>query len=397
MIRRIAIPMKQVGKHIAFVSTGGSPWGGSEELWSQTALRLACAGVPVAASVLKFAGGVPKQVERLIQAGVQVQQRESHYGLFARASRRMFGPRFSLPALELAAFLRKLRPALVVFSDGGLLPPIGFLELCITNHWPFATIGHGNFEYSWLDDALAERYRATLTSASRCFFVSKSSVWLAEKQIGCVLQNSEVIHNPFNVKFDARTNWPSGQSIELSMACVGSLHPGWKGQDVLFEALATPSWRGRSLAERVTFAGHVSSIENIWANNHLLVHPSRSEGMPLSVIEAMLCGRPVVATNIAGHSEIIEDGISGFLADAPTKASLARTLEMVWEQRATLETMGQEAAARIRRRIPADPAGQFFEKLQTVAATAEQHAENRCEDRRTKKSTIVKATERAGG
>jgi glycosyltransferase involved in cell wall biosynthesis len=34
------------------------------------------------------------------------------------------------------------------------------------------------------------------------------------------------------------------------------------------------------------------------------------------MVEAMLCGRPVVATNVAGHSEIVEDGVTGFLADA---------------------------------------------------------------------------------
>ena len=110
--------MEQSGKHIAFISTGGSPWGGSEELWSQTALRFAGARVPVAASVVKFPAGMPKQVERLIQAGVQVQQRERQHGLLARAYRRMFRPQLSLPALELTAFLRNLRPGLVVLSDG---------------------------------------------------------------------------------------------------------------------------------------------------------------------------------------------------------------------------------------------------------------------------------------
>jgi glycosyltransferase involved in cell wall biosynthesis len=128
------------------------------------------------------------------------------------------------------------------------------------------------------------------------------------------------------------------------------------------------------LAHRIAFAGHVSSIEDIWARNHLLAHPSRSEGMPMSVIEAMLCGRPVIATDIAGHPEIIEDGISGFLSDAPTKKSLARTLERVWEQRAVLEKMGQEAALRIRQRIPSDPAGVFFEKLEKIRAMAHKDA-----------------------
>jgi glycosyltransferase involved in cell wall biosynthesis len=397
MNQSLPVAMDHSGKPIVFVSTGGSPWGGSEELWSQTALCFATARVPVAASVLKWPGGMPKQVRRLIQVGVQVQQREMQQGLLERVYRRAFRPEISLPAMELTAFLRNLSPGLVVLSAGGPLPPIEFIEVCVTNQWAFVTIGHNNFEHSWLDDSLAERYRTALRSASRCYFVSQSSVWLVEKQIGCPLLNCEVVRNPFNVRFDATINWPSRDSAELSMACVGSLDPGRKGQDLLFEALASPSWRERSwqltlygdgpsknvlnrlverlsLSHRVAFAGHVSSIENIWNSNHLLAQPSRQEAMPLSVIEAMLCGRPVIATDVAGHSEIIEDGVSGFLADAPTKTSLARALERVWEQRAVLEKMGQEAAIRIRQCIPADPAGVFFEKLERIRATSHKHS-----------------------
>lgn len=55
--------------------------------------------------------------------------------------------------------------------------------------------------------------------------------------------------------------------------------------------------------------------------------PSRFEGLPLAMVEAMLCARPVVATDVAGHAEIIEDGVTGFLADAPTAGSMAAALE----------------------------------------------------------------------
>jgi glycosyltransferase involved in cell wall biosynthesis len=43
--------------------------------------------------------------------------------------------------------------------------------------------------------------------------------------------------------------------------------------------------------------------------------------------EAMLCARPVIATDIAGHREIIEDGVTGFLANAPAAASISVALE----------------------------------------------------------------------
>ena len=49
--------------------------------------------------------------------------------------------------------------------------------------------------------------------------------------------------------------------------------------------------------------------------NHVHAMPSRIEGLPLVLIEAMLCGRPVVATDVAG-AEVIEDEVTGFLAGA---------------------------------------------------------------------------------
>ena len=121
------------------------------------------------------------------------------------------------------------------------------------------------------------------------------------------------------------------------------------------------------LQDRVVFAGHVTSIEKIWVENHVLVMPSRFEGMPLAIVEAMLCARAVVATDVAGHSEIIDDGVTGFLADAPTVSSMANALERLWAGRMSLEAMGKAAAKSIREHVPADPIRVFSEKMKSLA------------------------------
>ncbi|MBV8361748.1 MAG: glycosyltransferase [Deltaproteobacteria bacterium] len=58
------------------------------------------------------------------------------------------------------------------------------------------------------------------------------------------------------------------------------------------------------------------------------------DDLPLAMVEAILCRRPMVATDVAGHAEIIQDGVTGFLADAPTTASIATALERFWARRA---------------------------------------------------------------
>jgi glycosyltransferase involved in cell wall biosynthesis len=123
------------------------------------------------------------------------------------------------------------------------------------------------------------------------------------------------------------------------------------------------------LSPRVGFAGH-RSVREIWATNQILVMPSRFEGMPLAMVEAMLCARPVVATDVAGHADIIEDGVNGFLAGAPTASHLAVALERLWSSRTKLEAIGREGSARIREMVPQDPAKEFAKKIRTHLAAA---------------------------
>jgi glycosyltransferase involved in cell wall biosynthesis len=252
------------------------------------------------------------------------------------------------------------------------------------------TVGQSNVENWWPNDKLADRYQKVIPIARRCYFVSKANQRLLEKQIAYELPNAEIVCNPFNVDRSASLPWPPlSVDSELRLACVATLHPPSKGQDILLEALAYPVWATRNwrltlygdgpmkkglhwmvrylgLQDRVIFAGFVEGVEKIWAENHVLVMPSRCEGLPLAMVEAMMCARPVVATDVGGHAEIVEDGVNGFLADAPTAGSLARALERLWEHRHNLRMMGETAAKTIRAHVPTDPANVFSQKLQCL-------------------------------
>ena len=124
------------------------------------------------------------------------------------------------------------------------------------------------------------------------------------------------------------------------------------------------------LSDRVVFEGHLG-VDEIWSSNHALVMPSRYEGLPLAIIEAKLCGRPVIATDVAGHGEIIEDGVTGFPADAPTCAGVGHALERFWARKADAKEIGATAAKRIRQLVPPDPVRVFADKLATIVARAE--------------------------
>jgi glycosyltransferase involved in cell wall biosynthesis len=379
---------------IAFVSNmNGSPWGGSEELWAQTASLLAREGFCVRASV----HGWSRPHTRIVQLGadgVTVKMRRTKYPLWWRAWNSASACVKIPVKTEFSKLLAHRIPALVVFSSAVSTPPIEMLQECIAMGLPFVTISQANSEYFWPEDSSAKQYRKLMPAARRCYFVSRANLSLFENQIGCDLPNAEIVCNPYNVNHDIVLPWPPiGEDDQLRLACVARLNPPSKGQDILLEALAYPVWKDRNwhltlygegtmqdtieqmiqrlgLQDRVKVAGFVASIEKIWTDNHVLVMPSRYEGLPLAMVEAMLCARPAVATDVAGHSEVLQDGVTGFLADAPTVRSVNKALERLWTRRMELETMGKAAARSIRQHVPADPARVFAEKIKALAATA---------------------------
>jgi glycosyltransferase involved in cell wall biosynthesis len=373
--------------HIVFVSTN-AVWGGSEQLWARTALTLVGDGIDVTA-VVDNAMVTHRNILALQQSGVRVLAYPLPPTRWRRLRRKFFQGKTQV-ALDFDELMPAATPSLVVLSTGGCLVPTEFLEMCFVKAWPFVTVGQANYEDWWPDDATARRYREALPRALRCYFVSLGNWRLAEKQLGYKIENGEVVRNPFNVSYDAAPAWPRmSVESELRLGCVGRLHPASKGQDVLLEALAHPNWAARrwrltfygdgpwrngmerlverfGLQGRVGFSGYVTEVEKIWGENHVLVMPSRYEGLPLAMVEAMLCARPVIATDVAGHAEVIEEGVTGFLADAATVAGVQAALERLWARRADLESMGKMAATSIREKVPRDPIAIFSTKVRQL-------------------------------
>lgn len=69
------------------------------------------------------------------------------------------------------------------------------------------------------------------------------------------------------------------------------------------------------IENKVVFFGQKTKIESIGIMKvaDLVINPSYTEGLPTSMIEAAICGKPVIATNVGGTNEIVKDKITGFL------------------------------------------------------------------------------------
>jgi glycosyltransferase involved in cell wall biosynthesis len=107
--------------------------------------------------------------------------------------------------------------------------------------------------------------------------------------------------------------------------------------------------RQLGISERVTFAGWLSRDEVIqsYKKSTLLLFPSRHEGMPNAVLEAMASGLPVVASRIAGNEELVADGETGFLVKSENIESLRGALRELIQQPSLRQKMGDASRRRV--------------------------------------------------
>ena len=68
--------------------------------------------------------------------------------------------------------------------------------------------------------------------------------------------------------------------------------------------------------DRVRFLGYTTQLQRYLQASDIEIACSYREGLPLNVLEAMLCGKPVVASDNRGHREVIKEGINGFIVNA---------------------------------------------------------------------------------
>lgn len=97
------------------------------------------------------------------------------------------------------------------------------------------------------------------------------------------------------------------------------------------------------LTERVVFPGYVSNIAGWYAAADAAVTASRSEGLPFNVMEAMYLGLPTVASAVKGHTDLIENGVTGLLYPYGDAESCAEQLLRLMDSTALGQELGRNA------------------------------------------------------
>ncbi len=175
----------------------------------------------------------------------------------------------------------------------------------------------------------------------------------------------------------------------LLMGVVGRLHPA-KGHGDLLAAMATLRERGLTptclfvgsgelrgqledetrrlgLDGQVIFAGQRSDVPRLLAALDIVAMPSRWEGLPMALLEAMAMSRAIVATRVSAIPEVIRDGENGLVVPPSDPPALAAALEKLLTDAELRGRLGRSALQTLRQRYDVERTAREYEALYRAA------------------------------
>jgi glycosyltransferase involved in cell wall biosynthesis len=111
---------------------------------------------------------------------------------------------------------------------------------------------------------------------------------------------------------------------------------------------------GHGLSERVHLLGELPEVSGVYGGSDVFVHPGWAESFPYVILEAMGMGMPIVATDVGGIGEAIEDGVTGRLVEPQDPPALASAIASLLGDREHARALGESARERMMARFSLD-------------------------------------------
>jgi len=108
------------------------------------------------------------------------------------------------------------------------------------------------------------------------------------------------------------------------------------------------------ISDRVTFRGYAHDIPLLLSHATFLVHTSDAEGSPNAVMEAMACGRAVVATDVGDVPSLVENGKTGFVVPRGDDGMLVERMTTLISNRDLCKRMGEAGRIKAEREFGLD-------------------------------------------
>ena len=110
----------------------------------------------------------------------------------------------------------------------------------------------------------------------------------------------------------------------------------------------------------IIYHGFCNAIADVYKNAGMVVLPSYGEGMPMSLMEAMSVGRPIIATDIPGCREVVKDGWNGFLVPPRNSVLLAEAIIKLAESKETMTLFGEHSRILVEERFSSNVINEKF-------------------------------------
>jgi glycosyltransferase involved in cell wall biosynthesis len=292
---------------------------------------------------------------------------------------------------EINDFILEFNPHIVLISQGHLFEGAEVMKWCIDkgfcyiNFIPLVTEYHLELIQN---EKIIKQNCYLLQQSNKILLDNKMSGNIIEKIFNQRFSNYQVITNEFDVPYYQKFVWNEPVDGIFKLAFFGRLNFIHKGIDLLLKVMAMEKWKKRKLKiflyghgpdeqriidfltnkkiSNIILCGYADNIANAIKEAHGVIFTSRMEGMPISLIDSLLCYRMAIVTPVGGMPDVVEDGCTGFISSSVTVSEIDKCLAKAWEKRFNWKEFGRAAGENIRKKISEFPSQQTIEIINDI-------------------------------
>lgn len=286
----------------------------------------------------------------------------------------------------------EFRPDLIYVNEGMVFQLINYKDIWFyleKLNIPAFVFNHGHDENKVYPYAIVEWLRELYINRFRkIYFISTNNLIAAERQLARKILQACVVKNMCRINPGSPLTFPPPP---LRMAMIARFDAQIKGHHLLIEALAHEEFRHKewrldifgygpdellirnwinyfNLQDKIHLAGKAQDLMEVWREHHVFILPSLLEGLPQTVLEAALLGRPSLVTPVGEAPLLVKDGVTGYVAEGvgvtPIQKALMRLFSTPHEE---LALMGQRAAEHVKNFIDPAPWATMLDDILTTA------------------------------
>lgn len=374
---------------IFFISLmAGSPWGGSEELWYRTALLAAKKGIRVGCAVYYWPGK-EKKMQDLADLGCSIyylpNKGRSKKNLVERIQNKISKYR-----------LKKIRNTLPVHDYELVVINQGAFEIT-TPEWrtfyrrleKFVLLFHNYKEGEVFGHSKAKVISNWTEKAAQNLFASARIREVLEQNSGINITKDAILVNPISfLPPDVQSPYPPVDK-GYRFVMLAALDTQRKAQDNLIRSLSGPKWKDRNwtlhlygegkdrkylekliqslnMERKIFLEGQTVAVKNVLENSHLVLQLTHIDAMPLSVVEAMAVGRPVIASRIGDMPLWVKEGVNGWISPDASVEQIENTIERAWKIRDQWPQFCVQAHILFSQKFPTSAEEVFLQTLEKI-------------------------------